>query len=130
MPGLQGENLVGIDKGAVAIDRANAVTITVGGQASIEFSCQHCFAQCMDMWLDGFRMDAAKSWIVCAANFFTWHAIAAKKFKQQSGGRSVHHIDCEAKFRISQPLPVDQLFDSVEVRRAGFQRVDQILPRW
>src|SRR5216684_3439064 len=121
MPDEQCKNLVRIDKRAVAVDGADAVAISIGAQAGVELSREHRLAQCFDVWLDRFRVYAAETRVAHAANFVASDAIAPEKFNEQARGRSMHDIRDEAKFRVAQPLPIDQLFESVQIRHARLQ---------
>ncbi len=41
----------------------------------------------------------------------------------------MHGVGNEAKLRVAQALPVDQLFDGVEIGRAGIEGLDEVLAR-
>ena len=110
MPRHQRENLMRIDKGAVAIDCADAITVAVGSQPSIEFSGEHGLAQerrCAVRWARGERRRNEGSRVPRISSEAT--PLRVKEFLEQSRRRAVHRIHDKSEFRIAQSLPVDQL---------------------
>ena len=81
------------------------------------------------MRLDRFRMYPAEARVARAANFIAGDAIAPEEFDEQARGRAMHDIGDEAELRLPQPLPIDQFFECVEIRRARFQRLNEVFPR-
>jgi len=68
MPHEQRENLVRIHERAIAVNRADAVAIAVSGQSRVEFPFNNGLAQCADVRLNRFGMDAAETQIALSVN--------------------------------------------------------------
>src|SRR5258707_590765 len=130
MPEEQCKDLVRIHEGAVAVDGADAVAVSIGTQSRVEFSSEHRLPQGVDVRFDRFRMHAAESRIARAANLVAGDAIAAQQLGQQARGRSMHGIRDEAESRVAKLFPVHQFFEFVEIRLTGFQRLNEIFLRW
>src|SRR5579872_1621518 len=130
VPDEQRENLMWIDEAAVAIDRANAVAVAVGGEANVVFAAQHGLPQRIDVRLDRLRMRAAKKRIARPSDFVARNAVAFENLGQNAGGGAVHRVGDVAEFRFSQAIPIDKLFDGFDVRRAGIERLNEIFLRW
>ena len=129
MPDEQSENLMGIDEGAVAIDGADAVAVAVGAEADVVFAGEDGFAERVDVRLDGFGMRAAEKRIARAADFVAGDAVALEDFGQQTGGGAVHRVGDEAKFRLAEAIPVDELFDGLDVRGTRVECLNEIFLR-
>src|SRR5271169_4283786 len=78
MPHEQRKNLVRINKAAVAIDSADAIAVAVGSEARVKFSGENCFAQGIDMRLDGLRVNTPETRIARTANFFRRNSVSDK----------------------------------------------------
>src|SRR5450432_2679441 len=126
MPGEQGKKLVRIEEGAVAVDGADAVPVTVGAETGVEFSGEDSFAEGLNVRLDGFGVRAAETRIARAANFFAGNFVAGEKFAQQAGGGAVHGVGDETEIGFAEAIPVDEFFEGVEVGSAGIDGVEQI----
>src|SRR5580704_15994089 len=89
VPDEEREDLVGIAEGAVAIDRADAVADTVGGESDIVFAGEDGCAERIDVRLDRLGMRAAEKRIARAANFVAGDAVALENFREDTGGGAV-----------------------------------------
>src|SRR5258708_17661796 len=92
VPDQHGKALVWIDEGAVAVDSAKAVAVTVGGEARVIFSRDNGVAERANMRLDGFRMNVAKPRVADAVNFVAVDAVATENFGEKPGSRAVHRV--------------------------------------
>src|SRR5260370_1722460 len=61
------------------------------------------------------------------AYFVAANSVATEELRRQARRRSVHGIEDEVEFRIAQALPVHQFFKRIEIRRAWFERVDEVV---
>ena len=126
MPDEQGKDLVRIDEGTVAVDRADAVAIAVRSKPSVVFSGDYCLAQRTNVRLNRLGMDAAEARIAFAANLRAGDAIASEEFRQEAGGGSEHCIGDETKVGFADAVPIDEFFESVEIGRARLKRLDEL----
>src|SRR5262249_30872203 len=111
-----------VDEGTVTIHGADAVTITVGGQARIIFSPDNGFLQRADVRFDRFWVNTAKARITSAANFVAMDAVTAKKLGKQACRGPVHSIEDKTEIGFANAIPVDELFERVEIGSAGLER--------
>jgi hypothetical protein len=65
---------------------SDAIAISIGGESGIVSAAENGFAQCCDVGLDGFRVDAAKERIAGAANFLAGDTVTPHQSNQQSTG--------------------------------------------
>src|SRR5580693_7444252 len=125
VPDEEREDLMGIDEGAVAIDRADAVAVTVGGESDIVFAGEDGFAERIDVRLDGFGMRAAEKRVARAADFVAGDTVAFENFWEDAGGRAVHGVGDVTKFGFAEAIPVDKLFDGFDVGGARVELLDE-----
>src|SRR5258705_805024 len=125
VPNEQGEDLVWIDEGTVAVDRADAIAIAVGSEPSVVFSGNYCLAQWANVRLNRLGMDAAEARFAFAANFRAGDAVASEEFRQKAGGGSEHCIGNEAEIGFADAVPIDEFFESVEIGRARLKGLDE-----
>src|SRR5262249_6664756 len=111
VPYQQRKDLVWIDKGTVSIDGPNAVAVTVSAKACAVLSPADRLAQRFDVGLDGLGMDSSEARVPVAADFVAGHAIALENLREQARSCAVHGVKDEAKFGLTQALPVHQLFN-------------------
>ncbi len=69
VPDQQSKKLMRIEEGAVTIDGANAIAVTIGAESGVVFAGEHGIAQRLHVRLDRLGMRAAEKWIAGAANF-------------------------------------------------------------
>jgi hypothetical protein len=129
MPDEERENLMRIDEGAVAIDGADAVAVAVGAKADVIFAGEDGFAERVDVRLDGFGMSAAEKRVARAADFVASDAVAFEKIGEYACSGAVHGVGNKAEFRFAKAVPIDELFDGVEIRSARIDGVDPIFLR-
>ena len=75
VPDEECENLVGIDEGAVAINRADAVAVAISGEADVVFAGDDGFAEGINVRLDGFGMRATEERIACASAYMSEYMV-------------------------------------------------------
>src|ERR1700741_994420 len=92
VPDQQGKDVVGIGKGAIAIDCADAVAVTISSQASVVFSGKHRLPQRLDVGLNRLRMNAAEASITVSANFVADNAVPGEEFTQGARSGTVHRV--------------------------------------
>src|SRR5580693_5596951 len=129
VPDEEREDLMGIDEGAVAIDRADAVAVTVSGKAYVVLAGEDGLAERIDVRLDRFGMRAAEKRIARAANFVAGDAVALEDFGEDTGGGAVHGVGNVTKFSFSEAVPVDKFFDGFDVGGARVEFLDEIFLR-
>src|SRR5579864_2165513 len=100
MPNQQGEDLVGINEGGVAVDGSDAVAVAIGTEGCIVFSGAHGLTGGLDVRLDGLGVNAGEARVACAANLIAGYAIASEKLTEQTRRGAVHWIAHKAEFRI------------------------------
>jgi hypothetical protein len=130
VPDEQREDLMRVDEGAVAIDRADAVAVAVGAKAGVVFTREDCLAQRGDVRLDGFGMRAAEERVAGATNLVAGDAVALEEVGQESRCGAVHGVGDEAKFGFTQAVPIDKFLDGIQVGSARLKRLNQILAQW
>ena len=77
------------------------------------------------MRLDGLGVGAAEERVARAANFVADDAVAAEEFNEKSCCGAVHDIRYEAELRVADAIPIDELFEGVEVGSAGIEWLNQ-----
>src|SRR5262249_15003765 len=125
VPDEKRENLVRIDEGAVAIDCTDAITVSVGGESSVVFSCDDSFTERPDVRLNRFGVNATEARITRAANFVAMDAVAAEKFRKQAGRGTVHGVKDKAEVGFADATPIHKFFECVEIRSARFERQNE-----
>src|SRR5580700_1497033 len=90
VPNEEREDLMRVDERAVAIDRADAIAVTVRAKARVIFSGENRLTQRCDVRFDGFRMRAAEKGIARAAYFVAGDAVALKELGEQSRSGAMH----------------------------------------
>src|ERR1700730_3522810 len=98
----------------------------MGAESGVVFAGEHGIAQRLDVRLDRFGVRAAETWIAGAANFVAVNFVAGEELVEEACGRAVHGIGNETEICFSQAIPIDQLFEGVQVRRARVESVQQI----
>src|SRR5580704_2922771 len=86
MPEQDGKDLVRVDERPVGMHGSNAIAISIGGKSGIVAAAENGFAQCGDVRLDGFRVDAAEERIAGAANLIANDTMTPHQSNQQSAG--------------------------------------------
>src|SRR5438270_11269244 len=75
-------------------------------------------------------MHPAEARVARPADLVARNAVAPEELWQQAGRGSVHGVENDAQFRGPQPFPIHQFFQRIEIRRARFERMDEILAWW
>src|SRR5260370_11524448 len=111
-----------LDKRRGGVFPADAVAIAIGTQACVEFSGEHRLPQGFDVRLDRLGMYAPEARVARAANFVAGDAITPEEFDEQARGPAMHDIGDEAKARLPPPLPIDQFFECIKIKRPRLPR--------
>ena len=98
VPDEQSEKLMRIEEGAVAIDGADAVAVTVGAKSGVVFAGQHSIAQRLDVRFDGLGVRAAETRVVGAANFVAVNIVAGEKLAQRPADEPCMGSETKRKF--------------------------------
>ena len=129
VPDEEREDLMGIDEGAVAIDRADAVAVAVSSKADVVLAGEDGLAERIDVRLDGFGVSAAEKRVARAADFIAGDAVALENFGEDTSGGAVHGVGNVSKFRFSEAVPVDKFFDGFDVWCTGIEFLDEVFLR-
>ncbi len=125
VPDEERKNLVRIDEGTIAVDCADAVTVAVGGKASVIFSGKDGIAESKDVRLDGLGIDAAETRIAYAANFVATNTVTLEQFWQEGCRGAVHGVGDETEFGFADAIPVNEFFKRIEIGRTRLERLDK-----
>ena len=115
----QAENLVGRDVAAVGVDRADPVTIPVGGQADPGVLFPHRLPQRVQIFLDRLRIYAAEHRVVTVAHLAEVQPVGRRQLRRVALRRTVHHVEHDLLFETFEQIRVQQPTHMVQIRGFG-----------
>jgi hypothetical protein len=111
------ENFVRIHKAAIFGNRADAVSIAIGGQSRVAFFFYDRFLQHRDVRLNRLRIDTRKQRIHLLPDRNKRNATLLKDPRKNSASRTIHRVDGELEPGFADQIHVGKAADRGDIRR-------------
>src|ERR1700676_213996 len=115
------ENVIWLDPGAVAIDDAEAVGVSVGGEAGEGAGVAHGVAERDEIFFGHVGAGAVEEAIAVGANGLRGYAVIGENFVEISGAAAVECVEYEFDSGLAEHIEADQFGEALEV---GFAEAD------
>ncbi len=109
------EDQVGLDPRAVVIDDAEAVGVTIGGQARGCFGIDHSFAQRREIFFGDVGPGPIEQAIALRAHALHRDTVIGERAVQIAGAAAVERVDYQRRLCLAQRLEMDEFFDALQI---------------